>query len=147
MRLYLPSLNVTQFELDSIHCQTINKALFLGDLGRYEIINDRIFLFKYCTREHQILPKFFDEMPLILDYSVWQKHKEINHLPFAHVLIELKISKYKITNRLFLCIESRRGSSQIVDWYFSLHDDKIEHAKNELHSFIKKTKNAQSITV
>ena len=142
MQIRLPELNVTQFALDNLPKDVTYKNIFLGEFGRYEIIGDKIILFKHSTAKHQEIPGYIGDMSALVQSTPWQKARNSNHLPTAHFPISLRTVLYSVTKRLRLCIEYVGEHSKIVDWYFSINDQQtsLEHVKNDMHSFIAKAK-------
>jgi len=141
MQIRLPKLNVTRFILDGLAKNTIHKNIFLGEFGKYEIIEDKIVLFKHNPVKCQEIPNYLNGMSALIQQTSWLKHTNTNYLPTSHVLVSLRIVLYNITKRLRLCIEYIADNAKIIDWYFIINEQtSLAHVKNDLYSFVEKAK-------
>ena len=142
MQIRLLGLNIAQLCLDALPKDVTYKNIFLGELGKYEIIGDKIVLFKQNTAKPQKIPCYVDDMTALVQRTPWLRARNGNHLPTAHFLVNLRTISYKVTKRLRLCVEYASENSTIVDWYFATNEQQtsLEHAKNDMHSFIGKAK-------
>ena len=142
MQIRLPGLSIAEFALAGLAKDVTYKNIFLGEFGKYEIIGDKITLFKHNTTKHQEVPCYVDGMRALVQQTPWLRARSSNHLPTTHFLVNLRTVLYKVTKRLCLCVEHVGENSKIVDWYFLIDDQQtnLEHVNSDMHSFIGKAK-------
>jgi len=142
MQIRLLGLNVAQLILDGLPKDVTCKNVFLGEFGEYEIIGDKIVLFKHNTAKHEEIPNYIGDMSALIQRTPWLRARSSDYLPTAHFLISLRTISYKVTKRLRLCIEHTDDNPKIVDWYFSTSEQQtsLEHIKDDMYSFIEKAK-------
>ena len=141
MRIHLLGVNISNFKLDDLKQNTINKTIFLGELGMYEIIKDKIELFKHNTVSPRKVPHYVDNITAFIEQIPWIKIQSINYLPIAHCLVNIQIKSYIITKQLRLCIEYANDNPAIIDWYF-VSDNQVNPnlIRKHIHSFIVNSK-------
>ena len=133
MRIHIIKLRLPT--ITSLKPNIKENIYYLSYFGKYEIIQNKIFLFKIQNTDEQLINQYLKNTDIIVSHEQWKKYKEEFYLPKDHIPIKCTLKIYNLTSKLKFIIEI--VDEDIIDYYFdTTYTLDNFHLKEELNSFL-----------
>jgi len=135
MRIYLSGgLPKILDDSNLIKLSTNYKEIYSPD-GIFRIQNDKM---TQLIPEDKIIEKFsLDGRRFLVDKGAMIQKKNIQTLPYEHIVVEIERIEYKLTNKSLVSLNVLHNKNKVVDMYFFVKTDTVcSNTKNAILEYL-----------
>jgi hypothetical protein len=135
MRVYLSGgLSKILDDSNLIKHSTNYKEIYSPD-GMFRIQNDKMI--QLIPEDKKIENFSLDGRRFLVDKGGMIQKKNVQTLPYEHIVVEIERIEYKLTNKSLVSLNVLHNKNKIVDMYFFIKTDTVcTNTKNDIREYL-----------